>query len=217
MAASNGYDAVVSLLLSHGADVTQTTKYGKKPIDVADNQKIKDMLIAHTNKQQQQQQQQQPSFPPVADDATIITLIILLVDEIIAECIEEDVPKVLMQIAIEKGEKEWGRGTVMFVGAGLAGKTGTERSMLGYAFEHTEATVGINNEHMVEVTSALANVDGDTGGSRWLLAEKVEKEYESALAKLASAIQQDKVDKVITTTLSSSSSRRWRNSRSWMH
>ena len=87
----------------------------------------------------------------------------------------------------------------MFVGAGRAGKTGTERSMLGYAFEHTESTVGINNEYLFEVTSELANVDGDAnfaGGSRWLLAKKAEKEYESALAKLASAIQQGQVDKV---------------------
>ena len=105
---------------------------------------------------------------------------------------------VLVQMALKKGEKPWGRSTVMFVGAGRAGKTGTERSMLGYAFAHTESTIGINNEHMFEVTSELANVDGDAnfaGGSRWLLAEKAEKEYESALAKLASAIQQGKVDK----------------------
>ena len=122
----------------------------------------------------------------------------LLLDEFIAACVEEDVPVALMQLAMEKGEKPWGRSTVMFVGAGRAGKTGTERSMLGYAFAHTESTIGINNEHMFEVTSELANVDGDAnfaGGSRWLLAEKAEKEYESALAKLASAIQQGKVDK----------------------
>ena len=122
----------------------------------------------------------------------------MLLDEFIAACVEEDVPIALMQLAMEKGEKPWGRSTVMFVGAGRAGKTGTERSMLGYAFAHTESTIGINNEHMFEVTSELANVDGDAnfaGGSRWLLAEKAEKEYESALAKLASAIQQGKVDK----------------------
>ena len=121
-----------------------------------------------------------------------------LLDEYIAECIKEDVPKVLVQLALEKNKKRWGRCTVMFVGAGRAGKTGTERSMLGYAFEHTESTVGINNDYMFEVTSELANVTGDTiftGGSQWLLAEKAEKEYENALAKLASAIQQGKLDK----------------------
>ena len=54
-AAWYGYDAVVTVLLSNGADVNQTNKKGQKPIVVASNQKIKDMLIAHTKKQQQQQ------------------------------------------------------------------------------------------------------------------------------------------------------------------
>ena len=198
MAANRGHQLVVAIVLSNGADVNQANNNGQKPIDIASNQTTKDMLIAHTNKQQQQQQQQPSTSPPVADDATILTVIISWVDEFIADCIEEDLPKILMQIAREKGEKEWGRSTVMFVGAGRAGKTGTERSMLGYAFEHTESTVGINNEYMFEVTSELANVTGDAnfvGGSRWLLAQKAEKEYESALSKLASAIQQGKVDK----------------------
>ena len=222
-AAANGYEAVVAVLLDKGACVNQEDNKGEKPIDVADTQKIKDMLFAHMK--EKQEQQPGPTSTPlqavnVTDQHSLqglavssdegqgqlevavdgdATMVMVLMDEFIADCVEEDVPIVLMQLAMEKGEKPWGRSTVMFVGAGRAGKTGTERSMLGYAFEHTESTVGINNEYMFEVTSALANVDGDAhfvGGSRWLLAEKAEKEYESALAKLASAIQQGKVDKI---------------------
>ena len=195
---------MLAILLDKGADVNQANNDGQKPIDIAKTPEVKDMLIAHTTKMQEGLQPSPgPSSVPgqvqgqlemaVAGDAMM-----LLLDEFIAACVEEDIPVALMQLAMEKGEKPWGRSTVMFVGAGRAGKTGTERSMLGYAFEHTESTVGINNEFMFEVTSELANVDGDAnfvGGSRWLLAEKAEKEYESALAKLASAIQQGKVDK----------------------
>ena len=186
------------------------------------------MLIAHTKKQQQQEQNEHPpGSSPIPVQAVYVTdqhslqglivfsdegqgqlevavdgdttIIIFLLDEFIADCVEKDVPIVLMQLAMEKGEKAWGCSTVMFVGVDRAGKTGNERSMLGYAFEHTESTVGVNNKYMFEVTSALANVDGDAnfaGESRWLLAEKAEKEYESALAKLASAIQQGTVYKV---------------------
>ena len=41
---------MVAVLLSDGADVNQTDNYGQKPIDVALNQEIKDMLIAHAAK-----------------------------------------------------------------------------------------------------------------------------------------------------------------------
>ena len=54
-AAINGKDAVVVVLLSNGANVNQVNNNGEKPIDMISNQKIKDMLIAHTKKQQQQQ------------------------------------------------------------------------------------------------------------------------------------------------------------------
>ena len=217
-AALRGHEDIVKVLLDNGTDVNLSDNDGKKPIDVAKTQKIKDMLTANTNKKQEEEQQPGSSFVRThstqglaissdesqSQDQLEVTVdgddhvMMLLLDEFIAACVEEDVPIVLMQLAMEKGEKPWGRSTVMFVGAGRAGKTGTERSMLGYAFAHTESTIGINNEHMFEVTSELANVDGDAnfaGGSRWLLAEKAEKEYESALAKLASAIQQGKVDK----------------------
>ena len=230
-AALQGHEEIVRLLLSKGADANEVDNVGKKPIDVAKTQIIKDMLFPHTTaKQQEEGQPSDPSSLPVeavnemTDKDTTQDLkesnldesqsqnqdhseavidgdddvMNLLFDEIIAECIEEDLSSILMQLALEKGEKPWDRCTVMFVGAGRAGKTGTERSMLGYAFEHTDSTIGINNDFLFEVTSELANVDGDANfasGSRWLLAQKAEKEYESALAKLASAIQQGKVDK----------------------
>ena len=57
IAASWDKDAVVALLLSHGADVNQANNKTQKPIDVADNQKVKDMLIAHKNKQQQEEEE----------------------------------------------------------------------------------------------------------------------------------------------------------------
>ena len=52
MAVQYDNDAVVEVLLSHGADANQVTHRGQKPIDVAKNQKIKDILNAHRKKQQ---------------------------------------------------------------------------------------------------------------------------------------------------------------------
>ena len=54
-AARVGFAATVTVLLSNGADVNQANNNGQKPIDIAYNQIIKDMLIAHTNKQPPQQ------------------------------------------------------------------------------------------------------------------------------------------------------------------
>ena len=64
IAANNGKDAVVAVLLTNGANVNQADYNGQKPIDVASNQKIVDMLIAHTKKQQQEEQQQPPGQAP---------------------------------------------------------------------------------------------------------------------------------------------------------
>ena len=103
-----------------------------------------------------------------------------------------------MQLAMERGEKRWGRSKITFVGHGGAGKTGTERSMMGYEFEHTESTVAINNDLVCEILSELANV-GDEDGLQpegqllWTLAERAEKEYENAVAKLATAIKQGRL------------------------
>ena len=51
-AAYLGHDGVVALLLDNGADLYLANNDGQKPIDVAKDQKIKDMLIAHTTKNQ---------------------------------------------------------------------------------------------------------------------------------------------------------------------
>ena len=51
-AASSGHEAAVAILLDNGADVNLANNDGQKPIDVAKNQKIKDILIAHTTKNQ---------------------------------------------------------------------------------------------------------------------------------------------------------------------
>ena len=116
----------------------------------------------------------------------------------IAEVIEQDFPHNLMQLALEKGKQRWGRSKITFVGHGGAGKTGTERSMMGYEFEHTESTLGINNDLMCEILSELANV-GDEDGLQpeddmlWTKAERAEKEYENAVAKLATAIKQGRL------------------------
>ena len=64
-AASSDQHAGVAVLLSYGADINLTNSDGEKPIDVAKNQKVKDMLIAHAKKQEDQQQQQQ------SDQATV--------------------------------------------------------------------------------------------------------------------------------------------------
>ena len=55
--AANGFDAVVAVLLSNGADVNQVNNDGKKPIDVATDQKIKDMIYAPMKKKHQESQQ----------------------------------------------------------------------------------------------------------------------------------------------------------------
>ena len=60
-AANRGHEAVVAVLLSKGANVNQTNNDGQKPIDLADTQKIKDILIAHTKeKQERESAEQQP-------------------------------------------------------------------------------------------------------------------------------------------------------------
>ena len=57
-AARNGHEAVVALLLSKGADVNQASNRGQKPIDVADTQKIKDMVIAHIKREQEEEEEE---------------------------------------------------------------------------------------------------------------------------------------------------------------
>ena len=70
-AAFNDHDTVVAVLLSNGADVNQANNKGQKPIDVADNQKIKDMLIAH----EKVQQQQSPPFQLLSNGQAVSTMV----------------------------------------------------------------------------------------------------------------------------------------------
>ena len=56
-AAYSGHDAVVAVLLSHGADVNQANADGTRPIDQAKTQQIKDMIYAHMKKKYQESQQ----------------------------------------------------------------------------------------------------------------------------------------------------------------
>ena len=65
-AAHGGKDAVVAVLIDKGADVNKTDIDGDKPIDIARNQSIKDMLIPLTTKQQDDQQQ---AVPKIVDEA----------------------------------------------------------------------------------------------------------------------------------------------------
>ena len=73
MAALNGHEEVVAVLLDNEADIEIRNDDGQKPIDVAKNQKTKDILIAHTTKKQQQEEElQQPgqaAGPKVMDEA----------------------------------------------------------------------------------------------------------------------------------------------------
>ena len=55
-AALYGHDAVAAFLLSNGAEVNQANNNGQKPIDVANTQMIKDMLLAHTKKKEEESQ-----------------------------------------------------------------------------------------------------------------------------------------------------------------
>ena len=57
-AAKEGKEQVVAILLSNGADVNQVDNNGRKPINVANGQKINDMLLYDLMKKKQQEEQQ---------------------------------------------------------------------------------------------------------------------------------------------------------------
>jgi hypothetical protein len=64
----------------------------------------------------------------------------------------------------------------MIVGEGCAGKTAFANSIIGKKYEETESTVGINT-FMCSVTHAALSK------SEWKKCEKIEKEYENAIAE----------------------------------
>ena len=64
----------------------------------------------------------------------------------------------------------------MIVGEGCAGKTAFANSIIGTKYEETESTVGINT-FMCSVTHAALSK------SEWIKCDKIEKEYENAIAE----------------------------------
>jgi GTPase SAR1 family protein len=77
---------------------------------------------------------------------------------------------------IDEVKKEWRRSKIMIVGEGCAGKTAFASSIIGKKYEETESTVGIN-AFLCSVTHAALSK------SEWKKCEKIEKEYENAIAE----------------------------------
>lgn len=77
---------------------------------------------------------------------------------------------------IDEVKKELRRSKIMIVGEGCAGKTAFANSIIGKEYEETESTVGINT-FMCSVTHAALNE------SKWYKCDKIEKEYENAIAE----------------------------------
>jgi GTPase SAR1 family protein len=77
---------------------------------------------------------------------------------------------------IDEVKKELRRSKIMIVGEGCAGKTAFANSMIGKKYEETESTVGIN-AFLCSVTHAALSK------SEWKKCEKIEKEYENAIAE----------------------------------
>jgi GTPase SAR1 family protein len=77
---------------------------------------------------------------------------------------------------INEVKKELRRSKIMIVGEGCAGKTAFANSIIGKKYEETESTVGIN-AFLCSVTHAALSK------SEWKKCEKIEKEYENAIAE----------------------------------
>jgi GTPase SAR1 family protein len=77
---------------------------------------------------------------------------------------------------INEVKKELRRSKIMIVGEGYAGKSAFANSIIGKIYEETESTVGINT-FMCSVTHAALSK------SEWKKCEKIEKEYENAIAE----------------------------------
>ena len=78
--------------------------------------------------------------------------------------------------SINEVKKELRRSKIMIVGEGCAGKTAFANSIIGKKYEETESTVGINT-FLCSVTHAALSK------SEWKKCEKIEKEYENAIAE----------------------------------
>ncbi len=77
---------------------------------------------------------------------------------------------------INEVKKELRRSKIMIVGEGCAGKTAFANSIIGKKYEETESTVGINTFLCSVTHAALRKSD-------WKECEKIEKEYENAIAE----------------------------------
>ncbi len=84
---------------------------------------------------------------------------------------------------INEVKKELRRSKIMIVGEGNAGKTAFANSIIGKKYEETESTVGINT-FLCSVTHAALSK------SEWKKCEKIEKEYENAIAEHLSSIKE---------------------------
>ena len=89
--------------------------------------------------------------------------------------------------SINEVKKELRRSKIMIVGEGCAGKTAFANSIIGKKFEETESTVGINT-FMCSVTHAALSE------SEWKTCDKIEKEYENAIAEHLSFMKEDDID-----------------------
>ncbi len=106
-------------------------------------------------------------------------------------------PKVLGRI--NEVKKELRRSKLMIVGEGCAGKTAFANSIIGKKYGETESTVGINT-FLCSVTHAALSK------SEWKECEKIEKEYENAIAEHLSFIKEvDIEDDDLTLQVSSQS------------
>jgi GTPase SAR1 family protein len=86
----------------------------------------------------------------------------------------KQLPKVLG--SINEVKKELRQSKIMIVGEGCAGKTAFANSIIGKKFEETKSTVGIDTFRCSVTHAALSK-------SEWKKCEKIEKEYENAIAE----------------------------------
>ena len=89
--------------------------------------------------------------------------------------------------SINEVKKELRRSKIMIVGEGCAGKTAFANSIIGKKYEETESTVGINT-FLCSVTHAALSK------SEWKKCEKIEKEYENAIAEHLSFMKEADIE-----------------------
>jgi GTPase SAR1 family protein len=82
---------------------------------------------------------------------------------------------------INEVKKELRQSKIMIVGEGSAGKTAFANSIIGKKFKETESTVGIDS-FICSVTHAALSK------SEWKKCDKIEKEYENAIAEHLSKV-----------------------------